>query len=64
MINGYVSDMKKLGVVEPLKIKTQAINSASEATEMILRIDDVITARGGGAPRMPPGGMGGMGEDY
>ncbi|MFH0949339.1 MAG: thermosome subunit beta [Candidatus Aenigmatarchaeota archaeon] len=62
-----ISDMKKLGVVEPLKIKTQAINSASEATEMILRIDDVITAKTSGMPSMPggmpPGGMGG-GEDY
>ena len=49
-----VADMDKLGVVEPLKIKTQAVNSASEAAEMILRIDDVITARSGGAPSMPP----------
>jgi len=29
-------------VIEPLKIKTQAIKSASEVTELILRIDDVI----------------------
>src|SRR3989344_5785219 len=49
-----VADMDKLGVVEPLKIKTQAVNSASEAAEMILRIDAVITARSGGAPSMPP----------
>ncbi|MBI4014343.1 MAG: TCP-1/cpn60 chaperonin family protein [Candidatus Aenigmarchaeota archaeon] len=49
-----VADMEKLGVVEPLKIKTQAINSASEAAEMILRIDDIITAKSGGAPSMPP----------
>lgn len=62
VVGGSVADMKKMGVVEPLKIKTQAIKSASEATEMILRIDDVITAKsGGGAPRMP-GGMGGMPE--
>jgi thermosome len=60
-------DMKVEGVIEPLKIKTQAIKSASEAAEMILRIDDVISAKGfgdkGGAPAMPPGmppGMGGM----
>ncbi len=60
VVGGGVTDMKKMGVVEPLKIKTQAIKSASEATEMILRIDDVITAKsGGGAPRMP----GGMPED-
>ncbi|WEL23234.1 thermosome subunit alpha [Candidatus Nanohalovita haloferacivicina] len=62
------------GVVEPLQIKTQAVTSASESAEMILRIDDVISASGfssddnepqgppsGGAGGMPGGGMGGMG---
>ncbi|MCX6815508.1 MAG: thermosome subunit beta [Candidatus Aenigmarchaeota archaeon] len=58
VINGKVSDMKKMGVVEPLKIKTQAIKSASEAADMILRIDDIIMAR---SPSMPSGGpRGGM----
>ena len=33
-----------MDVVEPLKVKTQAIKSAAEAAEMILRIDDVIAA--------------------
>ncbi|MBI4017595.1 MAG: TCP-1/cpn60 chaperonin family protein [Candidatus Aenigmarchaeota archaeon] len=58
--NGHVIDMWKAGVIEPLKIKTQAIKSASEAAEMLLRIDDVVTAsklNRGGAPM--PGGMGG-----
>ena len=61
-----VEDLWGKGVVEPLKIKTQAIQSASEAAELILRIDDVIagtkSSRGGGMPPggMPPGGMGGM----
>ncbi|MFH1710751.1 MAG: thermosome subunit alpha [Nanoarchaeota archaeon] len=32
------------GIVEPLRIKTQAINSASEVSMMILRIDDVIAS--------------------
>ena len=41
---GKVTDMKKKGVIEPLKVKTQAIKSAAEAAEMILRIDDVISA--------------------
>ncbi len=60
------------GVVEPKQTKTQAVQSASEASEMILRIDDVISASGfdgddeaGGPPGgpgggMPGGGMGGM----
>jgi thermosome len=30
------------GIIEPLKVKTQALNSATEVTNMILRIDDVI----------------------
>ena len=55
-----VSDMKPLHVIEPEKVKKQAINSASEVVEMILRIDDIIAARG--RPAMPPGGMGGMGD--
>ncbi len=60
VINGEIADMKKLGVVEPLKIKTQAIKSATEAAEMILRIDDVITSKSGGMGRGPgmPGGEG------
>jgi chaperonin GroEL (HSP60 family) len=44
-------------VVEPLRVKTQAINSAADAAIMILRIDDVIASKSGG-----PGGMGG--EDF
>ena len=55
MDTGKPVDMLKLGVVEPLRVKTQAINSAAEAAVMILRIDDVIASKSGG-----PGGMGGM----
>ncbi len=59
--SGKVKDVKPLGVLEPLKVKTQAIASASEAAKMILRIDDMISSKGkGGAPGMPPGGPGGM----
>ncbi|MCK5042582.1 MAG: thermosome subunit, partial [Candidatus Aenigmarchaeota archaeon] len=65
VFKNLVQDMLKQGVVEPIKIKTQAIKSASEAAEMILRIDDVISASklggGGGMPEgMPPMGGGGM----
>ena len=42
--NGKISNMLKLQVIEPLKVKTQAIKSAAEAAIMILRIDDVIAA--------------------
>ena len=57
---GKPTDMLKAGVVEPLRVKTQAISSAAEAAVMILRIDDVIAASKS-AGGMPPGGMGGMG---
>ena len=44
VFTGKVMDSWKEGVIEPLKIKTQAIKSASEVAVMILRIDDVIAA--------------------
>ena len=57
VFSGKTMDAWKAGVIEPLKIKTQAISSASEVAIMILRIDDVIT--GGKAPAAPsnPQGM-------
>jgi len=55
---GTVIDMWEAGVVEPLRVKTQAINSGTEAAVMILRIDDIIASSR--APPMPDGGMGGM----
>jgi len=65
VFTGKVMDAWKQGVIEPLKIKTQAVSSAAEVAIMILRIDDVILAGGsGGHPQMPQGmpGMGGMPE--
>ncbi len=41
---GEPADMMERGVIEPLRVKRQAIKSASEAAVMILRIDDVIAA--------------------
>ncbi|AAM30792.1 MULTISPECIES: thermosome subunit beta [Methanosarcina] len=59
---GKIEDMFENNVVEPLRIKTQAINAATEAAIMVLRIDDVIASTGGG--RAAPGGMpGGDMED-
>ncbi len=62
VISGKVTSAPKLGIVEPLRVKTQAIKSASEVAEMILRIDDVIAAgKLEREERGPPGaGMGGM----
>jgi chaperonin GroEL (HSP60 family) len=58
LFTGKIEDNLKAGIVEPLRIKTQAINSASEVSMMILRIDDVI-ASSSKQGRMPQG-MGGM----
>ena len=55
---GKPDDMLKLNVIEPLRVKTQAVKSAAEVANMILRIDDVIASRK--APPMPPGANGGM----
>jgi thermosome len=68
VFTGKVMNAWKEGVIEPLKIKTQAVSSAAEVAVMILRIDDVIAGggaspnNGGGRMQMPPGGMGGMPE--
>ncbi|TEU13269.1 MAG: thermosome subunit [Hadesarchaea archaeon] len=61
---GETVDMMEIGVIEPLRTKTQAIKSASEAAIMILRIDDVISSskRGITPPGGPPG-EGDMGEE-
>ncbi len=63
VFTGKVMDARQRGVLEPLKIKTQAVSSASEVAVMILRIDDVIAGSGksggGHGGGMPPG-MGGM----
>ena len=39
-----VADMAEEGVVEPLRVKTQAVQSAQEAAQLVLRIDDVVAA--------------------
>ena len=62
-LNGKVADMYAKSVWEPLAVKLQILRAATEAANMILRIDDVIAASKTRAPPMPPGGggMGGMG---
>ncbi|TXT61719.1 MAG: Thermosome subunit [Promethearchaeota archaeon] len=56
-----VDNMMASGVVEPTAVKVQAIKSATEATSMILRIDDVIAGAKSDMPPGGPGGPGGMG---
>jgi len=45
LFSGKIEDTFSKGIIEPLKIKTQAIGAATEAAIMILRIDDVIAAK-------------------
>jgi len=57
-INGKIADLAKLEVYEPLAVKVQALESAGEAANMILKIDDVIAAtktKESGPPKGPEG---------
>nr|1A6D_A Chain A, THERMOSOME (ALPHA SUBUNIT) [Thermoplasma acidophilum]1A6E_A Chain A, THERMOSOME (ALPHA SUBUNIT) [Thermoplasma acidophilum] len=56
--NNGVGDMKAKGVVDPLRVKTHALESAVEVATMILRIDDVIASK----KSTPPSGQGGQGQ--
>ncbi|MFW5746310.1 MAG: thermosome subunit alpha [Nanoarchaeota archaeon] len=53
VFSGEIIDSWKQGIIEPLKVKTQAIESASEVAIMVLRIDDVIAATSQEAPGNP-----------
>jgi len=71
VFEGKVDDMLKNNVIEPLRVSMQEIDASSEAATMILRIDDVIAAKGtsgstppGGPGGMPPGGMPPGGMEY
>lgn len=46
VFTGKIRNMLELKVVEPLRVKLQVIKSATEAACMILKIDDVIAAKG------------------
>jgi thermosome len=59
---GKVDDMSQLHVIEPIRVGKQAIESATDAAVMILRIDDVIASKSTGPPSGGGGGgAGGMG---
>ncbi|MDP1695745.1 MAG: thermosome subunit alpha [archaeon] len=61
LFNNLIEDTFFAGIVEPLKVKTQAINSASEVATMILRIDDVLVSKGASQRgKGMPSGMEGM----
>jgi len=56
VFTGKVIDMHENGVIEPVRVKEQAIKSATEAASMILRIDDVIAATKPKEEAKPPAG--------
>jgi archaeal chaperonin len=65
VLEGKVSDMATKGIYEPLLVKEHVINSATETTSMILRIDDVISSsKSKGGAGAPPGGAGSYGGGY
>ncbi|MFW9913843.1 MAG: thermosome subunit beta, partial [Candidatus Thorarchaeota archaeon] len=55
---GKVDDMKKARIIESALVNKQIVMSAAEAAQMILKIDDVISSKGGGlgAGGAGPGG--------
>ena len=71
--SGNIEDTYEAGVVEPAHAKEQALSSAAEAANLVLKIDDIISAGDlstggdepeggpGGAPGGPGGAPGGMG---
>jgi len=46
VFSGEIRDMHEMKVLEPLRVKTQVVKSATEAACMILKIDDVVAAKG------------------
>ena len=59
LADGKATDMWKLHVIEPARVKRQALSSAAEVANMVLRIDDVIASK-----KSSPGGGKGAGGDH
>ena len=47
MENGTIADMKEIGIIEPFRVKKHILTAATEAAEMIIRVDHIVQA----APR-------------
>jgi thermosome len=54
VFTGKIVDMQRKGVIDPLRVKEQAVKSATEVASMILRIDDVIAATRPKEYKAPP----------
>ncbi len=55
---GKIVNMRDAGVLEPLRVKTQAIQSATEASTMLIRVDDMMVSQRREGPAAPPAPMG------
>ena len=65
LFNNKVENVLVAKIIEPYKIKSQAISSASEVAMMILRIDDVIASKPNkGGNMMSDGRLPGMMRDF
>jgi archaeal chaperonin len=57
LADGKSADMWRLRVIEPARVKRQALSSAVEVANMVLRIDDIIASKKSSpAPAGGPGG--------
>ena len=45
VFTGKVHDMYKEGVIEPMRVKRQAIQSASETASLLIRVDDMMVSK-------------------
>ncbi|HJT85251.1 MAG TPA: thermosome subunit beta [Nitrososphaeraceae archaeon] len=61
VINSQIADISVKEIFEPLAVKEQVINAATEASSMILRIDNVIAASKSKSPSGSSPGYGGSG---
>ncbi len=52
VFSGEIANMKDAGVIEPLRVKTQAIKSGAETASLLIRVDDMMITQTGGAPGM------------
>jgi thermosome len=64
VFNGKVEDMFENDVIEPLRLGSHEIQTATEAATMILRIDDVISSKSNKSMPGQPGGPGGDFDEY
>jgi thermosome len=62
-VKGKVVDMYKIGIYEPLSVKRQALLSATEAANMIIRIDDLIAVGKSKSEAPSKGSEEGAGEE-